>query len=45
MWHVQESIITTASPEAIWRTCTDVAHWSPWNPAIDWSRLESAFVD
>ena len=43
MWHVEESVETTASPEAIWRCWTDVNGWPRWVPDFEWTRLVGPF--
>lgn len=35
MWTSEQSIETTASPEAIWRLWSDVAGWPEWNADIE----------
>lgn len=45
MWHVEESVETTATPEAIWRCWTDVNGWPRWVPDFEWSRLLGPFEE
>jgi Polyketide cyclase / dehydrase and lipid transport len=45
VWHVEQSVETTASPEAIWRCWTDLNGWPRWVPDFQWSRLDGPFVE
>ena len=45
VWHVEESVETTATPEAIWRCWTDVNGWPRWVPDFQWSRLVGPFEE
>ena len=43
MWQVEESVETTALPEAVWRCWTDVNGWPRWVSDFEWSRLAGPF--
>ena len=45
MWHVEESVETTAAPEAVWRCWTDVSGWPRWVSDFQWSRLVGPFAE
>jgi hypothetical protein len=45
MWHVEENVETTASPEVIWRCWTDVNAWPRWVSDFEWSRLVGPFEE
>jgi len=45
MWHVEESVETTAAPEAVWRCWTDVNGWPRWVSDFQWSRLVGPFEE
>ena len=45
MWHVEQSVETTASPEAVWRCWTDVNGWPRWVSDFQWSRLAGPFEE
>lgn len=45
MWHVEESVDTTATPEAVWRCWTDVKGWPRWVSDFQWSRLDGPFEE
>lgn len=45
MWHVEESVETTATPESVWRCWTDVSGWPRWVPDFQWSRLVGPFEE
>jgi Polyketide cyclase / dehydrase and lipid transport len=44
MWTNEQSIETTASPEAIWRLWSDVAGWPEWNADIDHIEISGPFA-
>jgi uncharacterized protein YndB with AHSA1/START domain len=44
MWTNEQSIETTASPEAIWRLWTDVAGWPGWNADIEHIEISGPFA-
>jgi uncharacterized protein YndB with AHSA1/START domain len=44
MWTNEESIETTASPEAIWRLWSDVAGWREWNADIEHIEISGPFA-
>lgn len=44
MWHVEDSVETSADPEAVWRTWTNVNGWPRWVSDFEWSRLAGPFV-
>ena len=43
MWTHQETVETSAAPEAVWRLWSDVSEWSDWDADIDWARLDGRF--
>jgi hypothetical protein len=43
MWRHQETVETTAAPDAVWRLWSDVSAWSDWDEDIEWARLDGAF--
>ena len=43
MWHVEQSVETTAPSEAVWRCWTDVNGWPRWVSDFEWSRLVGPF--
>jgi uncharacterized protein YndB with AHSA1/START domain len=43
MWTHQETVETSAPPEAVWRLWSDVSAWSDWDEDIDWARLDGEF--
>ena len=45
MWHVEQSVETTAAPEAVWRCWTDVDGWPRWVSDFEWSRLVGQFEE
>jgi hypothetical protein len=45
MWHVEDSVETTADPASVWRTWTDVNGWPRWVSDFEWSRLDGAFAE
>jgi uncharacterized protein YndB with AHSA1/START domain len=44
MWTNEQSIETTASPEAIWRQWSDVAGWPEWNADIEQIEISGPFA-
>jgi hypothetical protein len=44
MWTNEQSIETTASPEAIWRLWSDVAGWPEWNADIVHIEISGPFA-
>ena len=44
MWANEQSIETTASPEAIWRLWSDVADWPEWNADIEHIVISGPFA-
>jgi hypothetical protein len=44
MWTNEQSIETTASPEAIWRLWADVAGWPQWNGDIEHIEISGPFA-
>ena len=44
MWTNEQSIETTASPEAIWRLWSDVAGWPEWNADIEHIEISGPFT-
>ena len=44
MWTSEQSIETTASPEAIWRLWSDVAGWPEWNADIEHIEISGRFA-
>jgi Polyketide cyclase / dehydrase and lipid transport len=44
MWVTEQSIETTASPEAIWREWSDVDRWPEWNGDIEQIELDGPFA-
>lgn len=44
MWTAEHSIVTTASPEQIWRLWADVATWPEWNGDIERIELIGPFA-
>jgi uncharacterized protein YndB with AHSA1/START domain len=44
MWTNEETIETTASPEAIWRLWSDVAGWREWNADIEHIEISGPFA-
>jgi uncharacterized protein YndB with AHSA1/START domain len=45
VWHVEDSVETTATPEAVWRCWTDVNGWPRWVGDFQWSRLDGPFEE
>jgi hypothetical protein len=43
MWTNEQSIETSASPEAIWRLWSDVAGWPEWNADIEHIEISGPF--
>jgi Polyketide cyclase / dehydrase and lipid transport len=43
MWTHQETVATSAAPDAVWRLWSDVSGWSDWDEDIEWSRLDGRF--
>ena len=44
MWTDSASIVTTASPQALWRLFEDVAGWTRWNAGIERIELHGPFA-
>jgi len=44
MWTDTASIVTTASPQALWRLFEDVAGWTRWNAGIERIALNGPFA-
>jgi uncharacterized protein YndB with AHSA1/START domain len=44
MWTETTSIVTTASPQALWRLFEDVAGWTRWNAGIERIALNGPFA-
>ena len=44
MWTNEQSIETTASPEAIWRLWSEVAGWPEWNADIERIEISGPFA-
>jgi len=44
MWTDTASIVTTASPQALWRLFEDVAGWTDWNAGIERVALNGPFA-
>jgi uncharacterized protein YndB with AHSA1/START domain len=44
MWKHEESIETTATPEALWQHLSDVPTWPQWNDAIETIDIEGPFA-
>jgi uncharacterized protein YndB with AHSA1/START domain len=44
MWTNEQSIETSASPEAIWRLWSDVAGWPEWNADIEHIEISGPFA-
>jgi uncharacterized protein YndB with AHSA1/START domain len=44
MWTNEQSIETTASPEAVWRLWSDVAGWPEWNADIEHIEISGPFA-
>jgi hypothetical protein len=44
MWTDSASIVTTASPQALWRLFEDVAGWTRWNAGIERIALHGPFA-
>jgi uncharacterized protein YndB with AHSA1/START domain len=40
MWKIEQTEVTTASPDAIWDVITDIDRWSRWNPGVRASHLD-----
>jgi uncharacterized protein YndB with AHSA1/START domain len=43
MWSAEQSIETSASPEAVWRQWADVPRWPEWNGDLAQAELEGDF--
>ena len=43
MWAYEETVETSATPEAVWRLWADVSHWNEWDEDIVWARLDGRF--
>jgi uncharacterized membrane protein len=43
VWATEHSIVTTASPEQVWRVWADVPNWPEWNGDIESVELHGAF--
>jgi hypothetical protein len=44
MWATEQSIETTASPEAIWQLWSDVERWPEWNADLERATLSGPFA-
>ena len=44
MWTIEQSIETTAGPEAVWRLWADVARWPEWNADLEQATLSGPFA-
>jgi hypothetical protein len=44
MWHVEDSVETTAAPGAVWKTWTAVNGWPRWVADFEWTRLAGPFA-
>jgi hypothetical protein len=44
MWEYENSIETSAQPEAIWRLWADVENWSVWNAEIEKIEISGPFA-
>ncbi|MDQ0802199.1 SRPBCC family protein [Arthrobacter sp. SLBN-112] len=44
MWAYENSIETTAAPEAIWRLWSDVENWGAWNGEIEKIEINGPFA-
>ncbi|MEU9606833.1 SRPBCC family protein [Streptomyces sp. NPDC048057] len=43
MWTYEHTIVTTASPEAVWGSCADPAVWPEWDEEIRELQLDGPF--
>ncbi len=43
MWKYEVSVFTTATPHAVWRLWSDVAHWTRWDPELAEARIHGPF--
>jgi uncharacterized protein YndB with AHSA1/START domain len=43
MWHSEHSVMTSASPEMIWRLWSDVERWPEWNDDIERIEIDGPF--
>jgi len=44
MWEYEHSVLTTATPDALWRHWSDVAAWPEWNPGIAEIQVDGPFA-
>jgi Polyketide cyclase / dehydrase and lipid transport len=44
MWAAEHSVQTTASPESIWRSWSDVSTWGDWNADIERIEISGPFA-
>ncbi len=44
MWATEHAIETTATPQAIWRTWSDVERWPDWNADLERAQLSGPFA-
>jgi uncharacterized protein YndB with AHSA1/START domain len=44
MWSTENSIETSATPEAVWRLWSDVPRWPEWNGDLERAELAGPFV-
>jgi Polyketide cyclase / dehydrase and lipid transport len=45
MWEYEHAAETTASPEAVWRSWTDVDTWGEWNADLAHVELQGPFAE
>jgi hypothetical protein len=43
MWQQSFSVLSTATPSALWRLWSDVTGWARWNPGIERIAIEGPF--
>jgi uncharacterized protein YndB with AHSA1/START domain len=43
-WNFEAKAKTSASPERIWETWTDVEHWPNWDHGLEWSSIKGPFA-
>lgn len=44
MWEYEHSVLTTATPDELWRHWSDVAAWPEWNHGIAEIRIDGPFA-
>ena len=44
MWEYEQSVETTAAPEALWQHWSDMATWPQWNAGIETIDVEGPFA-